>query len=169
MAVTYPDAKAWPVAQKALACLEDNAAHHPNPPAAFSFRLGVTGEPLGGLAEDECCNGLGFVRLSRIFPSNSVPTPLQAAVSCNLTWAMELEIGIWRCVPVGTAQAPPSVQAWKDAQEDMFSDWTVMREVICCLMADLGKRNVFVGEFTPKSDPEGGCFGSSVTLMMDLF
>lgn len=169
MAVTYPDTRALPVAAAVLQCLCDAAELNPKPPGQCGFRVGVTGEPLAGLAVDECCTGLAFVRVARTFPSNGVPAPKPTPVRCNLNWALELEIGIWRCSPLGTASRPPTQDEWDTLQADLLNDFATIRDVLCCVISQRDKDSVFVTEWAPKSDPEGGCVGTSVTIQMDLY
>jgi hypothetical protein len=168
MAVTYPDTRALPVAQLLMRCLCAAVLQNPKPPAICGFRIGDTGNPLGGLLEDECCDGLAFVRVGRIYPTFNVPNQNPEAISCALEWAVELEMGIWRCVPVGTASAPPSQAEWDQANTDQLNDWATLRDALCCFLTQRDQRSVGVEQWAPKSDPDGGCFGSSLTLTAEI-
>lgn len=169
MAVTYPDKRALPIAQLLMRCLCEAVLLNPKPPAQCGFRIGDSGEPLAGIQEDECCGGLAFVRVSRIYPSFNVPNQNPEAISCAMVWAMELEMGIWRCVPVGTINAPPTQAEWDQANIDQLNDFASLRDALCCFLNQRDQRTVGVTDWAPKSDPEGGCFGSSLTLTAELY
>lgn len=166
---TYPDARVRPVAQLLMTCLSDVVAASPSPVGTTSYRLGVTGEPLAGVSEDECCDGLAYVRMGSMIPSFSTPTPMAVSVRCALAWAADFEIGIWRCVPIGSAETPPSPADWLAAQNQMFDDMATLRGVACCFSRQRDAGTVLWSELAPKSDPEGGCFGVSMTLSVDLY
>lgn len=166
---TYPDGRIKPVAQALITCLTNENALNPSPAGLVSYRLGVTGEPLAGTSEDECCDGLAFVRFSRLFASWSTPTPNTVSVNCALAWAAEFEIGIWRCVPIGTVEAPPSTADWLAAQNKMWDDTKTLRATACCFTKTRDPKTVQWGEIAPKSDPEGGCFGVSMMITADLY
>lgn len=166
---TYPDKLVKPVGQALLTCLTTENAINPAPAGFISYRLGVTGEPLAGTSEDECCAGLAFVRFSRLFPSWSTPTPNAVSIRCALAWAAEFEIGIWRCVPIGTIEAPPTTADWLAVQNKMWDDMETLRSTACCFTRTRDAGSVQWGEIAPKSDPEGGCFGVSMLLSVDLY
>jgi len=169
MAVTYPDPRILPVSQLLMSCLCENVLLNPKPPQQCGFRIGATGDPLAGFEEDECCGGLAFVRFNRAYPSFNVPNQNPTAISCALTWAAEFEMGIWRCVPIGTAAAPPSQAEWDQAHVDQMNDWATLRATLCCFLDQREQRSVSVSEMAPKGDPEGGCFGISMTLQADIY
>lgn len=169
MAVTYPDPRGLPVAQLLMKCLCQEVLLNPKPPAQCGFRVGVTGEPLAGVEVDECCDGLAFVRAGRIYPTFNVPNQNPEAISCALTWALELEMGIWRCVPIGDVDAPPTQAEWDEVNTDQFNDFATLRAALCCFLDQRDPRSIGVTEWAPKSDPQGGCFGSSMTLTAELY
>lgn len=166
---TYPDARVRPAAELLMSCLAAEAAASPSPPGTISYRLGVTGEPLAGTIVDECCNGLAFVRVSTMTPSWSTPTPNATPIRCGLAWQIEFEIGIWRCVPIGSAEVPPDSLDWLAAQNQMFDDMLTLRAAACCFVGKREPGTVVYSDISPKDDPEGGCFGVSMTLLVDLY
>ncbi len=166
---TYPDGRVRPVAEALMTCLANEAAGSPNPPGTVSYRLGVTGEPLAGTIIDECCNGLAYLRIGAMQPSWSTPSPNNVSIRCGMAWAIEMEIGIWRCVPIGTAEVPPSPADWLVAQNQMFDDMLTLRAVACCFVKQRDPGSVLYAEASPKDDPEGGCFGVSLTMSVDLY
>lgn len=166
---TYPDTLIRPVMQNILTCLTNEAAQNPSPPGLVSYRLGVTGDPLAGVVEDECCDGLAWLRFSQMTPSWSAPNPNTASVRCAVAWTLEVEIGIWRCVPMGDAAAPPTPEEWLEAQNQMFDDTKTLRATACCFTRQRDPGSVVWGPIAPKSDPQGGCFGVSMFLTIDLY
>ena len=168
----YPDRRVAPVAEKILECLRSEAAQNPDPPGLVGYRIGTSGDPLAGTMEDECCQGLAYVRVNRVYPSDNVPNQNPEPIRCVLLWAAEIEIGIWRCAPVGTLQAPPSQEEWDAFNVKMLNDFRTLDATFCCFQKWLQATNRAPGaaitEWAPKGDPEGGCFGSSMTLDVDL-
>lgn len=172
MAVTYPDKRALPVANQLLSCLCTAVLRNPKPPRECGFRVGETGDPLAGIQEDECCGGLAFLRLSRIYPSTNIPNQNPDPIICSLLWAAEFEMGIWRCVDVGTMMAPPTQQQWNEVNTDQLNDFASIRDALCCYYNWSQQTNqgpvVSIEEWAPKGDPEGGCYGSSITISIQL-
>jgi hypothetical protein len=157
------------VAQLLMRCLCEKVLFNPKPPAQCGFRVGESGDPLAGISVDECCGGLAFVRTARIFPSFNVPNQTPESISCAVPLGMELEFGIWRCVPLGTISAPPSQAEWDVVNTDMLNDYETLKDTLCCFLAQRDQRSVAMEQWAPKSDPEGGCFGSSIMITVDLY
>lgn len=170
MAVTYPDQVALPMLQDALACLCEAATLNPKPPLACCFRPYVNGTALFGTLADECCDGLAFVYFGPAYPSrDNFPAPDSEPVTCGLTWAMTVQLGIWRCAPIGTLQAAPSCDDWNTVSEDLLNDYATLRDAVCCLISQRQSKTIHVGPWSIINDgPEGACIGSSITLTVQL-
>lgn len=170
MAVVYPDTRFLPVAQQLLACLCDAVALNPKPPAMCCFRPYADGAPLGGVTQDECRCGLAFVRAVDAYPSrDGFPQPQLTPITCGTTWAGTLQMGIWRCAPNGTLQAGPSCAEWNELQVDLLNDYATIRDALCCFISQRQSKTVAVETWSTVSDvPQGGCIGTSVTIVAQL-
>lgn len=170
MAVTYPDTVALPVAQQLMQCLCQAVTMNPKPPQTCGFRPYINGAPLLGTTVDECCKGLAFVYSAPAYPSRSAfPAPEPGPVLCGTTWAMQMQMGIWRCAPVGTLQAPPVQGDWDQLQVDLFNDFASLRDALCCFLALRQKKTVSLDGWDVVNDgPEGGCIGTVMTLKVQL-
>src|SRR5512136_2051125 len=98
------DPTVGPIAAKLLACLVAEAAKVPNPPSSprpVCLRPGDHVDVLMSQNEDECCEGLMWVRWNRIFPSGSAfPGADEITYPCGvMRWAVEFELGAVRCAP----------------------------------------------------------------------
>lgn len=168
MATTYPDRRVIPTAALVLACLRDEALLNPKPPAIIGFRTGTTGQPLGGLDEDECCDGAAAVRIIRTYPSWGAPVPATTSVSCAQPQAVQFELAMWRCAPMGTMEAPPSQDEWDELHVDLLNDRLTLMATVCCVQRQLDQRSVVYGDWAPV-ETEGGCVGSALTIDVDLY
>lgn len=168
MTTTYPDRRVIPTAALVLACLRDEAALNPKPPAIVGFRTGTTGQPLAGLSEDECCEGAALVRVVRTYPSWGAPVPAAVSVSCAQPQAVQFELSMWRCAPMGDVSTPPSQAEWDELHVDLLNDRLTLMATVCCVQRALDQRSVMYGEWAPVAT-DGGCVGSTLTIDVDLY
>lgn len=168
--VSYPDKLLKPVADQLLACLCDAVLAAPVSVAQCGYRPYINGTPMFGTLEDECCNGLAFVYPgSPASPVTSGTTADPGPVNCQLIWAATMQIGIWRCAPIGTLQIPVSQDEWTATQNQLFDDFATLRQAVCCFIKARPTKTVSVGDYTIiNNGPEGMCIGSSVTLQVNL-
>jgi hypothetical protein len=168
--VTYPDTLALPVIQDALACLCEAATLNPAPPAACCLRPYINGTPMFGASRDECCDGLAFLYFGPAYPSRQgFPAHDGDPVSCGITWAMTMQLGIWRCAPIGTISAAPTCADWNTISGDLLDDFATLRDALCCFTNQRPQKSIFVDEWGIINDgPEGACIGSSVTIRVQL-
>ena len=109
-----------------------------------------------------------------MYPGSAAPviagtTADPGPVVCKLTWGATMQIGIWRCAPIGTLQLSPTQADWTSAQNQLFDDFATLRQTVCCFIGVRAKGTVSVGEYTIiNNGPEGMCIGSSVTLTVGL-
>lgn len=163
-----------PVAEQLLACLQAKLATLASPPARIEIRAG--GEevgPLIGPNVDECCAGLAWVRVARIYPSwDSFPSPDNSWTPCGpLGYAVELEMGVVGCFPWSTTGGdmddidPPSTDDWRTGFDMLMEHQTLMRQAaVCCFLPT--QRRV-VGGWEPLS-VEGGCTGGKMSVTVSV-
>lgn len=168
MPVTYPDRRVLPVAQLLMGCLSEAVLDNPKPPEVVGFRTGTDGQPLASQSSDECCLGAAFVRVIRTYPSWSVPAPAATSIRCAQPMAVELEMSMWRCAPIGTLQALPTQASWDELNTDLLNDRATMMAAICCFWGQRDQGSVTYGDWTTEA-AEGGCAGSRITIQADLY
>lgn len=167
--VTYPDKLLRPAAESLLACLCLAVLASPVPTGSCGFRPYINGTPLFGTLDDECCSGTSFVYAGQAGPVTAGTTADPGPVNCKLTWGATMQIGIWRCAPVGDLQLPPAPADWTATQNQLFDDFATLRQAVCCFINARPAKTVSVGEYTIiNNGPEGMCIGSSVTLTVGL-
>ena len=162
------DPVVMPLALELLACLDEEIAKVAHPPARVGLRPGTVVDFLLSTTEDECCEGLAWVRPALFYPSSSVfplqdeqpPTPYVAS------WAITLEMGAARCSPTPPETSIPSVAEWNEVVQRVMDDAAAMRRAICCFIAAdpiNRKRNVLPGQWQPL-EVEGGCVGGTLAV-----
>lgn len=160
------DTTVLPTAQNLLECLCEHIALVPDPPDKCELRTGkvvVGGVSLVG--EDECCQGLAWVRVVSIFPSQlGFPEQDTAPLGsgCPPEWlSVIMEMGVLRCAPTGTTTALPTAAEWATAFANTMHDAAAMRDAFCCLEG--GFEEKVLGVWEPL-DVEGGCMGGIQTV-----
>ena len=166
MAISDP--VVMPLAYEMLACLEEEIAKVLNPPARVGLRPGTVVDFLLSTTEDECCEGLAWVRPTLFYPSSSV-FPLQdeqPPIPYVSSWAIVLELGAARCAPTPPETTIPTVAQWNDVVQAVMDDAAAFRRAICCFIAAdpiNRKKNVLPGQWQPL-EVEGGCVGGTLTV-----
>lgn len=131
------------------------------------------GPMIGSLVLDYCgtcegkCNGQAWVRLVDAFPSVDFPAPNQSMNNCATPLAFQLEIGIVRCKPVGSASGvrgytPPTLEQNVASLRLQTADIAAMRRAITCCFGS-NDQDYVLGSYTPVQT-EGDCLGGSFTL-----
>src|SRR5262245_8457634 len=116
----------YKVADTLLTCLCQELAVNPNPPRYCCIRAGAeVTQDLGARVGDECCEGLGYVKVNSIFPSTNFPLPDDEAYDCVRAWAIELEMGVFRCAPQGGTGLVPC-EAWTATAQQLMDDAQAM-------------------------------------------
>lgn len=156
------------IAGTLLACLETVYTDEAGTPAQFCHRPGAEALLDFGVGKDDCCNGLGWVRIAEIAP---VIDPLDAEQPdfnpCDLTARRTtIELGVARCNP-----ATATCETWAQLAAQLDIDARHMRQAVCCLDAEIVGGSVYrvlPGTWTPM-DSSGGCAGGSmpVTVWID--
>lgn len=157
------------LAQDLLACLETALLAGPNPPPAnkIMLRAGEEVTPSLGTGTDECCTGLGWVRIANISGAREIG---DSVLSCfRRQRILTLELGVARCAPSPTVQAPPTEDQWTAAALQLDSDQGAMESAICCAFDP--DSNVYhavaVGEYQPFG-PDGNCIGGTMTVLVEF-
>lgn len=163
---------AMTLAQALLTCLETSLAAGPNPPASTMLRAGREVTPLLGTNADECCGGLGWVRIARVSGVRQLGE--RDNVSC---FAQErtlvLEMGVARCAPSAPVSGVPSEADWATTALQLDADMGAMEAAVCCAFGDLDDNpfaeEVAVGDYEPFG-VDGNCIGGTmqVTVRMTI-
>lgn len=163
MAVSDP--LVMPLAEQLLECFVTELAKVEQPPAAVHLRPGISPVAWVSQHENECCSGLGWIRVDSFFPSSDVfptqddtPPPKGTAA-----WAIVLELGVFRCAPSPDEDDIPSAAQWADVVQTVMDDAAAMRRAICCLTDQHGRQRVLPGQWVPL-DVQGGCAGGYMTV-----
>lgn len=123
--------------------------------------------------EDQCCEGLAFVRMARTFASADFPNEDADPIPPCGPYAVAavIEVGIIRCAPVGTADYMPSDDAWNAAAVQSAKDNGYLFSVMCCVRDLLESRHqtssIFYNDWMP-TPVEGGCVGSRIQFTVQM-
>lgn len=157
------------IADALRACLDSAFTNDAGAPAEICHRPGDI-VPLNiGTAQDECCTGLGWVRIASVEP---VVDPLTATNSdfnpCDVFQSrIVLELGVARCNPYGTSAAGPTCEQWTELALRVDTDRAAMKRAVCCLAQAVGEPEgvvrVLPGNWTPM-DSSGGCAGGTLSV-----
>ena len=142
-----------PAAQSLLACLAEQLALNPDPPAEACLRAGdtVLHDIDAGTGTDKvCCPGLAYVRIGRMYPSSNFPEPdTQPAKQDGcfpVMWAVELVMGVVRCVPGMGSTAGPTCADWTLAATHDANDLDAMRKALCCWQPTLRRGRLWLAQ-----------------------
>lgn len=157
------------LAQELLACLQTALLAGPNPPPAdkIMLRAGAEVTPLLGTGTDECCTGLGWVRIARVQAARQLGDLDNVACYFNER-VLELEMGVARCAPSSSIATVPSEDQWGAAALQLDADMGAMQAALCCAFLDLEgspAEEVAVGEYRPFG-VDGNCIGGTMTVTL---
>lgn len=164
------DPLVMPLARELLECYEQELAKLEDPPQHVGIRPGTVVDFLLSTSNDECCEGLAWVRPAGFYPSSG-PFPAQdetAQRQGTLFWGVTLEMGIVRCAPTPDENSIPSGQEWMDVTQAVMDAAAAMRRALCCFVdADpvRRKQNVLPGIWQPVA-VEGGCVGGILPVTL---
>lgn len=166
------------IAAALVFCMQDAYQGDDGAPAEICHRPGAV-VPLNiGTTQDECCTGLGWVRIASIEPVvDALETEAADYNRCSDTQRrVVLELGVARCQPFGTQQAGPTCEQWTALAQRIDLDASRMRQAVCCawesvLHPDGGDGSIVrvkAGAWQPL-EAEGGCAGGTmaVTVWVD--
>lgn len=159
--------KALDYAETLLACLEiayaENAPEET--PGQLCLRHGLQVVPVLGAATDECCAGLGYVRIVRVEP---LLTQDDVAAACFASRRrIVLEMGVFRCLPWGSVNDPTTCDQWTAVATLADLDHDMMERALCCLRDSVGSAfNILLGQYEPYG-PDGNCTGGQMTVTVE--
>lgn len=162
-----------PLAEQLLECLCEALDANPNPPANCCLRVGDVVYADFNQYQDQCCEGLAYVRISRIYPSFEFPAQTEVWTPCsNIALAAELEMGVFRCEPQQTDPAAlPSCEEWTGTTTQVAHDWEAMVRAACCLEQQLMVSSpgtpLLMGVWQPLNSG-GGCTGGQLPVMVGV-
>lgn len=164
------DTMVMPILQQALACLRTEASLTENPPAHYHVRPGGSFEPSAdAYGRDECCDGIGWARMVANYEGQDAnwlePAGGIEGNCAPIAWAVVIEIGLMRCVPLAGDRAGSNVtdEQWTAATQAQMDDAAALRRVLCCLRDLRGVSDVVSGQVTPLEN-SGGCGGVTLTV-----
>lgn len=170
---------AMTLAQELLACLETQlttVSAYPVPAEKVMLRAGAEVTPLLGTGTDECCTGLGWVRIANRSGLRELGEPLNT--DCfESERILVLEVGVARCAPSADHTTVPSEDQWTDAAMKLDSDMGSMEAAICCAFWDIDPvadqqlyrlvEEVAVGVYEPFG-VDGNCIGGTMLVNIKM-
>lgn len=169
------DTLLFPEANKLLACLCEalvaNSSELYPAPLSCCLRAGeAVALEISTTQEDECCNGLAYVRIDNFYPTGGENAPFPSPSSdfalnacAPYAWGMVMEMGVYRCINL-----PATCDTWNYVAQRQMLDAKSMRQALCCFMREHDPSSVSVTPWQAKG-PEGGCIGGTmnVTVMVE--
>lgn len=163
------DPLVMPLAEQMLACYETELLKLADPPKSVGVRPGTIVDFLMSMSDDECCNGLAWVRPVTFYPSSTAfPTQdTTAQKQGTRAWAVTLELGYVRCAPTPDADAIPSNAEWFAVTQAVMDAAAAMRRAICCWSdsAPMRVQRILPGQWEPVA-VEGGCVGGTIPITL---
>lgn len=161
------DPLVMPLARELLACYEQELAKLENPPLHIGLRPGTVVDFLMSTSDDECCEGLAWVRPAAFYPSG-LPFPNQLEIPPRtgiVAWAITLELGYVGCSPTPDENSIPSDDQWDDVTQMVMDASAAMRRAICCFIDAVPnrKQQVLPGIWQPVA-VQGGCVGGLIPV-----
>lgn len=157
------------LAQILLGCLETQLqAPHPWPVPAdrVMLRAGEQVIPLASTSTDECCTGLGYVRIAGVQGVRDVTDRMAASGCFKAERLLTLELGVYRCIPTPDANQIVTAEQWSEAALKLDADWQAMEAAVCCAFGEpeqLRIGPVAVGLYEPIG-PDANCIGGRTTV-----
>ncbi len=147
----------WDILVDVAACLCDAVAKAEMDDLCFCGILpgtAVAADYINGGCEDS--DGMGWVRLVNLVPTQKFPQPLVVAdAACASINAIGIEVGILRSMPSGTSDGePPDAADMQAAAERQVLEAELMKTVIACCYGN----GALLGTYAPLG-PAGGAIG----------
>jgi hypothetical protein len=156
-------------AQELLFCFQNELqAPHSKPilPQHVMLRAGAEVTPLLSRSDDECCRGLGWVRIASISGVKQINSTATEDARCfGQERILTLEIGAARCAPTPGAGTIPSEDDWTAVALLLDEDQGAMERAVCCAFSELD--DVAVGEYTPFGQ-DGNCIGGTMQVFVTM-
>lgn len=159
------------LAQQLLACLQTRLTASPYPiaPAHIMLRAGGEVTPLLGTRDDECCRGLGWVRVQSVSGVRTLGE-LENVTCFQQERTLVLEMGVARCAPSSDIASVPTEEQWTDAALRQDEDMGDMEAAVCCAFGDIeniAAEEVAVGEYQPFG-VDGNCMGGTMLVSIRM-
>lgn len=159
------------LAQELLACLQTQLVASPYPilPEHIMLRAGSEVTPLLGTNDDECCRGLGWVRIASISGVRQLGE-LDNTLCFSQERTLTLELGVARCAPSSDTASVPTEDQWTEAALKLDEDQGDMEAAICCAFGDIEgsfAEEVAVGQYEPFG-VDGNCIGGRMTVAIRI-
>lgn len=158
------------LAQRLLACLESELTPptypYPVPADKVMLRAGEEVTPTLSTLTDECCTGLGWVRIAGI-RSRRVDVSDVAIPKCfGRERVLTLELGVARCIPTPGASGILGEDDWADVALKLDEDNGAMERALCCTFeaADNTEYDVFAVQSYEPFGPDGNCVGGRMLI-----
>lgn len=161
------DPMVMPLARELLACLEQEIIKVEFPPRYVQLRTGAVVDHLISETEDECCDGLAWVRPVTFFPSSDTfPVQDDTPTPKGITgWAVQLEIGAIRCAPTPPPSRIPTESEWNLLTQAVMDDAAAFRRAVCCFgELAYGRLKVMTAQPWLPISLEGGCTGGVMSI-----
>ncbi|HSX97266.1 MAG TPA: hypothetical protein VLG91_07725 [Streptomyces sp.] len=156
-------------AQELLFCFQNELqAPHSKPilPEHVMLRAGAQVTPLLSLSDDECCRGLGWVRIANISGVREINSTAPQDARCfGQERVLTLEIGAARCAPTPGASQIPGEDEWSAVAMLLDEDQGAMERAICCAFSELD--DVAVGDYEPFGQ-DGNCIGGTMQVLVTM-
>lgn len=161
-------------ANSLLTCLCETLELYPNPPEECCLR---TGDQLiqdfnaeNGI-DKTCCPGLAYVRVGNLYPSSNFPTPDVEPAKGNgcfpVSWAIELTMGVVRCIPGMGTPAGPTCVDWTATTQTDANDLEALRKALCCWSSVLPRGTLWLAG-TSTVNLTADCIERSLPVTMSL-
>lgn len=158
------------IAQELLACLQTALLAGPNPPPAnkIMLRAGSEVTPLLGTGTDECCTGLGWVRIARVEGARAL-RELDNVGCFSQERNLTLEMGVARCAPTAPVSGVPTEDQWTATALQLDADMGAMEAAVCCLAAldDVAVEELAAGAYEPFG-VDGNCIGGTMMVTVAM-
>jgi len=124
----------------------------------------IPGEAASAMYQGDCTKkcGMAWVRLITVTSASGVGVPNDQPGNCSSGIGYEVEVGILRCTPIGTATTPPAPAQLLGAAEFQYADMMSMRRAVACCV---GSKDWMIGGYTPMG-PSGGMVGGAWNVTM---
>ena len=161
-----------PLLVAALDCLTAEMALTPDPPTYYRMHVGASFTAGASQYQDECCEGVAWVRLVEHYLSDGPGTPFPeeavGASACSAySIAVVLELGRGRCGPVQGPEDGSIVTAeqWRELARAVNADRAALVRAACCLRPD--RQDIIIGQYSPL-ETEGNCAGGVLQVTVRI-
>lgn len=159
------------LANELLACLQTQLGASPFPilPQYVMLRAGAEVTPLLGTSDDECCRGLGWVRIASVSGAKQLGE-IDNVACFTQERILTLEMGVARCAPSAPTTGVPTEDQWTAAATTLDQDQGDMEAAVCCAFADIegsAAEEVAVGEYQPFG-VDGNCIGGRMNVLIRM-